>query len=200
MKTLKILVLGLGLVSLMSGTAQAAFDLREASAPGGGTQWDNYLYGNGVAYPSGGLDWGWTHGSIAGAYSNYSLSISAYDVDNGPTAFDDELDGIYAKKAGVYTLLGYLAGANGVWSFTNFNLDSTWTTDINNGLEVAIDIDSANNYQKWAVSITKSVLSTEGLPTNPNPGGSPGVPDGGSTIMLLGAAGTALAGLKRFKK
>jgi hypothetical protein len=135
-------------------------------------------------------DWGYTHNPIAGSITSATLNIAAYDVDwaVGPAG---EHDLIYAYKGGVQTLLGELTGANDIWNYTSFVLDSTWFADINAGLQVWMDIDSTHPGQQfWAVSLSKSALSIDGsgIPNpNPNPVPEPG------TLLLLGCGFLGLA-------
>jgi len=129
-----------------------------------------------------GDDWAWTHGGIAGSFSSASVSVSAFDVDAG----SGEVDNIYAKDSGVWTLLGSLAGASDIWSYTTFSLGSSFYDDINAGLEVMIEIDAATA-GSWAVTLAKSVLIADGG-TLPPP--IPGViPEPETYAMLLAGLG-----------
>lgn len=131
-----------------------------------------------------GEDWGWTQGAIAGTFSNATLNISAFDVDLD----QGEIDDIYVKKSGVWTLLGHLDGASDVYSFTEFTLDSSFYGDIAAGLQVRVSPDA--NGEGWYVTLAKSSLSVDGGALPPP---LPGVPEPGSIAMML--AGLGLVGL-----
>ena len=138
-------------------------------------------------------DWGWTHNPIAGTPSSASLNISAYDVDYlGDGWYSGERDYIYALDSGTWVSLGYLTGLDNTWSYTSFVLGPQFYDDIGAGLQVKMDIDTAN--EGWAVSIAKSALEVDGGQL-PNP--DPSIPDPASTAILLGASAAALARLKR---
>jgi len=141
-----------------------------------------YRYGN--------QDWGWTHNPIAGTFTSASLNISAYDVDFAQGEVD-----LITIVNGASISLGSLTGVNNAFSFTTFNLDLTnpnIVSAINNGMKVFMNINAGSG--NWAVTLAKSSLSVDGgqLP-DPNPT----VPDGGTTLALLGAAMAGLAGLRR---
>lgn len=140
-------------------------------------------------YRSNGQNWGWTQGAIAGTISDATLNISAFDVDES----SGEIDNIYAMKSGVWTLLGHLDGANDVYSFTEFSLDSSFYADIAAGLQVYIDIDTLN--EGWEVTLAKSSLSVNGGALPPP---LPGVPEPGSyALMMAGLGMTGLTVLRR---
>lgn len=127
-------------------------------------------------------DWGWVHGGIASAATAVSatLNISAFDID-----WDSgEVDNIYAYDNGVMTLLGSMTGFTDQWSYATFTLGSNFYDDIVSGLQVYMDIDSANNSRVWAVTLAKSVVSVDGgqIP-DPTPGAVPEP----CTMLLLGA-------------
>ena len=70
--------------------------------------------------------------------------------------------------------MGFLVGANNAFAFTTFNLMLTpqLLDDVAVGLQVFMNIDINNH--GWAVSLAKSVLTTDGAdPGNPNPGQVP---------------------------
>ena len=95
-----------------------------------------------------GQDWGWTHNAIAGTITSATLNISAFDVDAGPNG-TFELDQIYALDSGNWVLLGGLAGASDIYSFTEFVLGANFYDDIATGLQVKMDIDV--NGEGWPV-------------------------------------------------
>lgn len=141
-------------------------------------------------------DWSWTHDAIAGASTatSISLNISAFDIDWA----SGEIDVIYAYDNGVKTYVGTLTGLDDTWSYTTFDLTSNFFDDVEAGLQVFIDIDSTHNYNDWAVTLAKSVISVDGgsIP-NPEPGATP---EPGTVVLLgLGLAGVALAG-RRLRK
>ena len=139
------------------------------------------------------LDWGWTHNAIAGTFTSASLNISAFDVDAGPTSYY-ELDNIYAKDNGVWTLIGSLSGNNDQWAFSTFALGANFYDDIATGLQVKIDIDA--NRSGWLVTLAKSSLSVDGG-TLPPP--IPSIPEPETYAMLLAGLGL-IGGIARRRK
>lgn len=129
-------------------------------------------------------DWGWTHNAITEPFTTATLQISAFDVD-----FDfGERDAIYAYDNGTQVFLGYLAGANDIYSYTEFTLGSEFFDDIAGGLQLWMDIDTG--FGGWAVTLAKSVITTDGA--------APPPPDPGAVVPLPAALpliGSALAGL-----
>lgn len=135
-------------------------------------------------------DWGWTHNAIAGSFASATLNISAYDVD----ASSGEVDKIWAKNNGNWTLVGSLSGQNNQWSYSTFTLDSQFYDDMATGLEVKIDID--NGSDGWKVVLSKSVIATDGalLPTP-----VPAVPEPETYALMLAGLGL-IGGIARRRK
>lgn len=163
----------------------------------------NYFVPNSIAttnspyYREANEDWQWTHKGISELYSSASLSISAYDVDNPSTnpSFGDEIDEIYGWETSTtsWNLIGVLNGANDIYSFTTFNLGTSWADEIATGLMVKILIDQNN--QGWAVALAKSVLATDGGDIgNPNPGSPVPLP---AAAWLFGSAILGFIGARR---
>ena len=140
-------------------------------------------------------DWGWTHGAIAGTITSATLNISAYDVDYDANDPRSEIDNIYAYVDGVKTLLGHLDGGNNIYSFTTFTLGSNFFDDIANGLQVFVDIDSANT-GLWDLTLAKSSLSIDGGELPP---AAPGVPEPASWAMFIAGFGAIGGSLRRRK-
>ena len=146
-----------------------------------------------------GEDWGWQHNAIVNPFTTATLSISAFDVDN-PSSFplvDDEIDVIqgFDNATMDWLTIGTLAGSTDVYSFTTFDLDSSWFPEIQSGLMVRMLIDDLGT-GVWGVTLAKSVLSLDDatLP-NPNPSAVP-VP---AAVWLFGSALLGLAGFGRRK-
>jgi hypothetical protein len=136
-------------------------------------------------------DWGWTHNGIGGTITSATLNISAFDVDFS----SGEIDNIYAYDNGVAVLLGSLAGGSDIYSFTEFVLGANFYDDIAGGLQVWVDIDTAQ--EGWQLTLAKSSLAVNGgrLP-DPNPG----VPEPAAWGMLIGGFGMAGAAMRRRRR
>ena len=150
-------------------------------------------------------DWGWTHNPLSG-FTTATLNISAYDVDFS----QGERDAIYIGTDNTGTFLGYLTGTNNAFSFASFDVTS-YATEIAAGLQIFMDISCANSCPGgattggstgWLVSLSKSVLTTNGAdPGNPNPGG-PGTTPVPAALPLFasGLGGMGLLAWRRKKK
>ena len=184
------------LAALSLGLTSAAFAATQTldfSNPGlGTTYWapDEANKDSDPYYRWQGDDWSWQFSPVADTINSASVSVSAFDVD----ANSGEIDEIYgwSNDSSSWELLGSLAGAGDIWSFTTFDLASSWFDEINAGLQLKIAIDTLGD--NWAVSLAKSSLITNGgaLPS-PNPSTVP-VP---AAVWLFGSA---LAGLGFFSK
>lgn len=143
-----------------------------------------------------GSGWQWKHNAITGAYTTAALSISAYDVDAPPQVGSlGEIDLIqgYETSTNTWETIGSLAGANDIYSFTTFNLGSSWADEIGLGLALRILIDQ--NDEGWAVALAKSVIATDGAgPGNPNPGSEVPLP---AAAWLFGSALLGFVGFRR---
>ncbi len=156
-------------------------------------------------YRRSGEDWDWQHNAIASGFTSAKLNISAYDVDEAPCTWNGpcELDVIEAYDANTnsWLALGSLTGDDNAFSFTEFDIyaaaGGALVDDIIAGLKVRILIDENLPTQGWAVSLAKSVISTDGSgPGNPNPGQVP-LP-AGAWLMLTAVGG--FAAMRRRKK
>ncbi|WAK01031.1 VPLPA-CTERM sorting domain-containing protein [Methylobacter sp. YRD-M1] len=172
----------------LTSTAFASTQTLDFSNPGPGTTYwtpDEASKDSSPYYRWQGDDWSWQFSPVADTINSASVSVSAFDVD----ANIGEIDEIYgwSNDSLSWELLGSLAGAGDIWSFTSFDLASSWFDEINAGLQVRIVIDTLGG--NWAVSLAKSSLITNGgtLPS-PNPSAVP-VP---AAAWLFGSA---LAGL-----
>ena len=138
-------------------------------------------------------DWEWGHNPISTPFTTANLNISAFDVDYSK----GEIDEIYAwnNQASDWELLGALAGADDIFSFTDFFLESSWFDEIAVGLQLKMDI--ATQSKRWVVTLAKSSLSIDGgaLPP-PTPSEVP-IP---AAIWLFGPALLSFLGLRRNPK
>lgn len=202
MNKLAISSLLLGAMISISSASAATVDTIDATSPAANVS-PNYFVPGSIAttdspyYRSAGEDWQWTHNAITTPYTTATLSISAYDVDNpsAQPAFDDEIDEIYGWETSTSTwnLIGVLDGANDIYSFTTFNLDASWASEIASSLLVRILIDQNN--EGWQVTLAKSVLATDGGDIgNPNPGSTVPVP---AAAWLFGSAVLGFFGVRR---
>ncbi|MFT4152154.1 MAG: VPLPA-CTERM sorting domain-containing protein [Paracoccaceae bacterium] len=140
-----------------------------------------------------GAGWSWAHNAITEAFTTATLQISAFDVDYS----SGELDLIEAFDAATSTWinLGYLIGANDAWAYTDFVIGADLLDDVADGLQVRMTIDSG--YGGWAVTLAKSVITTDGAtPPPPDPGAQ--VPLPAAFPLLLG--GLAAVGGLRLKR
>ncbi len=140
--------------------------------------------------------WDWVHNAIAGVITTAELLIAAFDVDfDGSPGFTGERDEIFAMDDGIWTSLGFLQGGSDIWAFTTFTLGSNFFDDIASGLQVQMNIDTTS--QGWAVTLAKSVITTDGaVPPPPTPGAVP-LPAAG-WLLFAGLGG--LAALRRRKQ
>ncbi|MDO9308078.1 MAG: PEP-CTERM sorting domain-containing protein [Deltaproteobacteria bacterium] len=195
MKTSKIVSFALAFVFAFSSLALAATvtDIKEYNT-GFFVENDAHKYDSHTYWRWYNQDWGWQHSAIAGTITTATLNISAFDVD----LTSGEIDNIYAYDGSNRVLLGSLDGSDNIWSYTAFTLGANFYDDILAGLKIEVDIDSTHNYESWALTLAKSVLSIDGG-VIPDPDPDP-VPEP-STMILLGAG---LAGLffarRKFQK
>jgi len=147
-------------------------------------------------------DWGWKHNPVV-LYTTATLNISAYDVDFG----SGERDAIYIGSNTGPTLirLGYLSGANNAFSFTAFDV-SGYPLLLAAGLKVWMAINTGNQIDPagtdgWLVSLSKSVLTTDGSnPGNPNPTSTTTPLPAALPLFATGLGALGLIGWRRKRK
>lgn len=201
----KIVLASLLLSTLLASTVTSAgvVDVVDALSPASNAN-PNYFVPGGAQpfdipyFRYTGQDWGWKHNAILGTYATATLSISAYDVDNpsSVSGIDNEIDEIYGWETSTssWDLIGTLAGSTDTYSFTTFNLGSSWADEISSGLMVSILIDQLDTVY-WGVSLAKSVIATDGEgPGDPNPGAEVPVP---AAAWLFGSALLGFVGFRR---
>jgi hypothetical protein len=138
-------------------------------------------------------DWGWTHNGLdTTGMTSATLYISAFDVDYAGGTGEDELD-LVSIINGAPVVLGHLEGESDQWSYAIFDV-TAFAAEIEAGLKVWVDIDSYNT-DSWALTLAKSVLTLNGA-TPPQP--EPGVPDPGSSALLLSLGVLGLGTIKRW--
>lgn len=138
-------------------------------------------------------DWGWTHNTLGPSFTSAELYISSWDVDWESGEVD--VISAYDVATSSWLTLGTLKGATDAWSYTTFVLDPVLYDDVAAGLQVHMDIDSTNDWARWAVTLAKSVLTVDGG-TVPAPDPSPVVPEP-ATLSLIGIGVLSLIRVKR---
>lgn len=137
-------------------------------------------------------DWGWTHNALTAPFTTAELSVSGFDVDFSSGEFD--LIEAYDTQTATWLSLGLLAGGSDIWQFTTFLLSAQLHDEVASGLQVRVNIDTGNNVDFWALTLGKSTLTTDGVgPGNP----TPGVPDSGTSALLLGIGLCTLQAFRR---
>lgn len=132
MKTLKALVLAAGVA--LAGGASAAVDVKN---PGFGWTYSPITYSH----------------SAMGASASASLALYAYDVDYA--AGERDLVEGWDAATSSWLSLGYLTGANGIYSTSTFSLMAGLLDDVATGLQVRVSPNSG-----WAVDTIQSTLTT----------------------------------------
>jgi hypothetical protein len=174
-----VLVLGLGLTgaALASCTDMVTY-------PTGYFASDPNTYYSLPYYRWYGDNWDWTHNGVCSSgVQSASLTIAAFDVDSSY----GEVDNIYGwnNQTSSKILLGSLTGVDNAVSNTTFTLPSSLYDEVQSGLKVFIDIDTAKG--GYAVTLLSSTLEAQCVPL-------PG------TLMLLSSGLLGLAGWRRFRK
>ena len=108
MRITKFLLLAMVLLLGVSGIAQAAIDV--VQAPTGYFVPTDAQKLSSPYYRWAGDDWGWQHNAITDTITSASLSISAFDVDDGSGYYPPQIDNIYAldgRNLGSAGGLGY---------------------------------------------------------------------------------------------
>ncbi|MDY0188788.1 MAG: VPLPA-CTERM sorting domain-containing protein [Syntrophus sp. (in: bacteria)] len=199
MKKSIVTLLFASLLLAVTGLAQAAPLTDVVQAPTGYFVPSDALKYSTPYYRDQYQDWGWQHSALAvdpNTITSATLNISAFDVDNASSASWYEHDLIYAYDGANKVLLGELAGADDIWSYTTFTLAPNFYDDIVTGLKIWMDIDTTSG-GNWLVTLSKSALSIDGgsIP-NPNPNPNPTVPIPGA-ILLFAPGLAGLAALRR---
>lgn len=186
--------------TMSAGAAFAATDTIDAASGQAGTYFVPTLgqETDSPYYRWYGEGWSWTHNALA-PFTTATLNISAYDVDEAPcgsSVCENDTIEAYDATSSMWILLGSLTGDDNAFSFTSFDLvaaaGGALLDDVLAGLQVRMKIDVDNG--GWAVSLSKSVITTDGSGAgNPNPGTVP-LPAGG--LLLIGALG-GLGALRR---
>jgi hypothetical protein len=180
-----------------ASAAQAATDTIDYANNGAGYYFlpPSTLFSDSPYWRDQNQDWGWQHNAMAGGFTTASLYIGAYDVDSPA-----EIDNIYAFENTLndWVLLGALTGTDSTYSYSApFVLGAQFFDDIQSGLKVKVDI-SASPSSGWLLTLTKSVITTDG--DAPPPVGPSDVPEPASWAMMLAGFGLAGTALRRSRR